>query len=165
VGSISEAIAGTRRSFYSVCNWEEKNSYDPRVWMGVNKNLRQADRQQHYATGTFIYCCFQHCRRISGWCQLARSSASGVCLIEKKEREYSRSTSIKESVKPSSSPCYRSFPDKISMRGRLGHLRQRPFNGFPTFYHRIFLSCLGSHLRNANEKRDKRMNGKRDSDR
>jgi hypothetical protein len=41
VGSISDAIAGTRRSFYSVCNWEEKNSYDPRVWMGVSENLRQ----------------------------------------------------------------------------------------------------------------------------
>jgi hypothetical protein len=54
-GSISEAIADARRSFYLVLQLEKK-SYDPRVWMRVKQNLRQTDRHQHYATGTSICC-------------------------------------------------------------------------------------------------------------
>jgi len=60
-----------------------RTAYGPRVWMGVNKNSRQADRQ-HYATPLTRSSagCFQHHRRKSGCtkCQLARSSASGVSL-------------------------------------------------------------------------------------
>ena len=43
-GSISGAIADARHSFYFVLQLEEKNSYDPRVWMGVKQNFK-ADRQ------------------------------------------------------------------------------------------------------------------------
>jgi hypothetical protein len=43
----------------------------------ASTNFFKADRQQRYATGTSISSsCFQHCRRMSGWCQLAPCSRS-----------------------------------------------------------------------------------------
>jgi hypothetical protein len=90
-GSISEAIADTRRSFYFVLQLE-KNTYDPRVWMGVKPNLRQTDTTPLALSSTAASNIIGEQVGGVNWhaAQLRR-------LTEKeKTREYSRSPSIKE---------------------------------------------------------------------